>query len=296
MSPLFHEPEENPEEAFRDCEGARARSFDRAFDPVPDDERLLDLLVDGELNLEERRELFARLDLRPENWKRCALAFLEDQALRGDLKSVLRAKLLASVLPTRLQNETEIAPVTPLVQSAPVASYRQTSRSRPYYALAAGVLVAFTFGVASRNFWPIGQSSDPGVSTDPTTSTGVGPAFVQSHAQVGTPQSPVGAGPDSSPPPQLVSDGLTGALTWEGEGPHQSRMEIPVFAGPGFDEHWVENQPSPFPENLRRSLELRGLEVQQVRRLVPIDLSDGRRVLVPVDQVEVRVKGTRSYQ
>src|SRR5262245_44335403 len=48
---------------------------------------LLDRLVDGELDGEERRKLLARLDATPDGWKRCALAFLEAQAWREVLKA-----------------------------------------------------------------------------------------------------------------------------------------------------------------------------------------------------------------
>jgi hypothetical protein len=48
---------------------------------------LLDRLVDGELDGEERRNLLVHLDVTPDGWKRCALAFLEAQAWREVLKA-----------------------------------------------------------------------------------------------------------------------------------------------------------------------------------------------------------------
>ena len=57
----------------------------RVLGQNPDDPRLLDLLVDGELTPGERRELLTRLDEQPEGWRRCALAFLEAQAWQQDL-------------------------------------------------------------------------------------------------------------------------------------------------------------------------------------------------------------------
>ena len=47
---------------------------ERVFDP-----RIFDRLVDGELSEAERRELLQMLDRRPDGWRRCALAFLEQQ-------------------------------------------------------------------------------------------------------------------------------------------------------------------------------------------------------------------------
>src|SRR5262245_31691950 len=46
------------------------------------DEALIDLLVDGELGEEERRELLRRLDEVPGGWRRCAFSFLEAQVWR----------------------------------------------------------------------------------------------------------------------------------------------------------------------------------------------------------------------
>ena len=46
------------------------------------DPALLDRLVDGELNEAERASLLRAIDLQPDAWKRCALAFLEAQSWR----------------------------------------------------------------------------------------------------------------------------------------------------------------------------------------------------------------------
>src|SRR5690242_10805193 len=63
--------------------------------PVLPDQRVFELLVDGELDEVRRRELLSRLDNMPDGWKSCALAFLEAQALRA----VLRAPAVGSAAP-----------------------------------------------------------------------------------------------------------------------------------------------------------------------------------------------------
>ena len=50
----------------------------------------LDLLAEGELSAEKRRDLFRRLDEHPTQWKECALAVLETQAVRSSLEHSLR--------------------------------------------------------------------------------------------------------------------------------------------------------------------------------------------------------------
>ncbi len=62
-----------------------------------DDRRVLDRLVDGELGVDERRELLAALDDEPGGWRRCALAFLEAQAWRWQLGRMAGEPLVAQV-------------------------------------------------------------------------------------------------------------------------------------------------------------------------------------------------------
>ncbi|MEX0714030.1 MAG: hypothetical protein WD278_16955, partial [Pirellulales bacterium] len=55
-------------------------------EPEPlDQQRLLDLLVDGELDEPRRREVLSWCQRDPEGWRRCALAFLEGQSWRQEL-------------------------------------------------------------------------------------------------------------------------------------------------------------------------------------------------------------------
>ncbi len=51
---------------------------------------LLDRLVDGELPDGDYCTLIHRLDDSPDGWRRCALSFLEQQALQRDLKQMLK--------------------------------------------------------------------------------------------------------------------------------------------------------------------------------------------------------------
>ncbi len=55
---------------------------------IANDDILLDRLVDGELPADERRALLQSLDSRPDGWRRCALAFLEAQSWRSELRTV----------------------------------------------------------------------------------------------------------------------------------------------------------------------------------------------------------------
>jgi hypothetical protein len=96
--------------------------------PEPDLGRLIDRLVDDELDPAARRDLLARLDSVPGGWRRCACAFLEAQAWR------------AAVAPTGHEG----APP----ESPPARPWRRALRT------AAGVLAAFALGWAARSETP----------------------------------------------------------------------------------------------------------------------------------------------
>ena len=52
---------------------------------ISEDDHLIDMLVDGELEPAQRRDLLSRLDSEPQGWRRCAMAFLESQAFSEDI-------------------------------------------------------------------------------------------------------------------------------------------------------------------------------------------------------------------
>ncbi len=103
--------------------------------PSPIDDVHLDRLVDGHLAGADRRGLLLALDRDPDGWRRCALAFLEDQAWRQAL----------AVAPRPSAGLIEVAVTAP---PRPRRSPRRLS-------LAAGVIAAtfaagFAVGGASR--------------------------------------------------------------------------------------------------------------------------------------------------
>jgi hypothetical protein len=104
------------------------------------DDRLLDLLVDGELDDGRRAELFRALDADPQGWKRCALTFLEAQAWGDGLQTAARpAAAPRSVTSRRL----------PVV--------------RRFASIAAAIVVAFLTGLIARDAArPQSYARDPG--------------------------------------------------------------------------------------------------------------------------------------
>lgn len=241
------------------------------------EERLLDLLVDSELGPSERREVLAWCQREPEGWRRCALAFLEAQTWGAELGGLVRGA----------------APVEPVV-SAP---HRQAWNLRSFgwpLAMAASFLLAFMLGLAIRGAPGPGaapQLADP----RPAAETDVAQGRVPLPA--GAADVPEAAN-ESAPRPDAAQErwGNVTLVVDDDEGGVAEEISLPVVESPSLDERWLGSHPSAIPADVRRALERLGHRVRQQRQLVPFDLEDGRRLIVPVDEVEVHPVGNRSYQ
>lgn len=98
----------------------------------------LSRLVDGELAPTEYRALLQTLDADPQRWRECALAFLEAQAMSGEL-SALRGEYLA-----------------PPAQPAPAAASKASSWWGTLLAMGASFALALPLGG-----WLLGHSDSP---------------------------------------------------------------------------------------------------------------------------------------
>ena len=67
--------------------------------------------------------------------------------------------------------------------------------------------------------------------------------------------------------------------------------DVPLLAGPGLDDGWLQAQPPPISEYDEAVLARHGYQVDQQRRLFSATLIDGRRVTVPIDQVQIVYTG-----
>lgn len=226
---------------------------------------LLDRLVDGELPAAERREVLARLDDEPHGWRRLALAFVESQTWRRELTALADGALLGNC-PT----STAMAPAA--------ATSPASSRWSKWLAMAAAVLLAFAGGVAVR---------DRGLPAW----AGFG-APTEDWAWTGTERSrPASESPDMG---QVVSaDGPPRLTLYNAAG---QPIELPLLeASQAGAELW--QQPAELvPRNVREALRRSGYEIEQQRQLLPFDLHDGRRIVVPVDSIDLRFDGEPEWQ
>ena len=233
-----------------------------------DDARVLDRLVDGELSQDQRRELLAALDDEPGAWRRCALVFLEAQSWRWQLGQVAAEPIVAQLAATKSAEKSPLPRAT-----------RGTFWSA-CLAIAASLLVAFGLGtrfpLTSEQPIAVKQASDAAPVTDAVEAARVEPAKELSPATEG-----------ESPWETLT---LTLADATGGSDP-RDKFEVRargVDTDEGSLEKLLAGEDSTLASALIQRLEDEGWKVTRERHFLPVDLSDGRRMVVPVEQVDVR--------
>jgi hypothetical protein len=83
-----------------------------------------------------------------------------------------------------------------------------------------------------------------------------------------------------------------GTLTLEVEDHGRQRtLQVPVIEGPKIDRRWLLEQPPALRASVVQALERRGYTVEAHRQLVTVNLKDGRKLILPVDEVDVRFAG-----
>jgi hypothetical protein len=235
------------------------------------DDRSFDRLVDGELSEEKRRELLVGLENEPGGWRRCALAFLEAQCWR---QSVGQTLLVARGSQERLPHPT----AADGTRSVPAAVKRSPwpGRLAAALAMAASFLLALGLGSLAQR----ARFAQPGLSDGGQVASA-------------TP-GPQSAGPIAAPSQGMAPGSQRLVTVSYGQGPGTS-FNLPAVERGNVDEQWLRSVPRAIPDDVLQALVRTGHQVQQRRELVPVPLQDGRRLLVPVDRVEVHYVGNRTY-
>ena len=247
-------------------------------------DNLLDLLVDGELGADEYRALLDRLGQEPDGWRRCALAFLEAQALRCEMG----------------EKPVEACRERPLWRSAPDADPRNAAEGVPYrrewlrrrivhshlslLGMAASFLVAFGIGWLARPLW--GTAAGPAGYVAVEQAPGMMPAVATQDTDA------EGASNAGLPPPwEMVTLSVPEAGKPEGRS-----IRLPAIERQRVDESWFDALPKAVSPAVLQALRRSGHEVRQRRELLPVPMNDGRQLIVPVDQVDVRYVGAKAFQ
>lgn len=243
------------------------------------DGALFDLLADGELDPARRNELLLSLDEVPGGWRRCALAFLEAQAWRSDLRTAVAAPAATDSRPA-----TAVA-----LARSPFA------RAGHLGVVALALLIAFGTGWLTR---PVGEGSGETGAGDRARVTPVHVAQSESISDKGPEQGSDETSPEAdNNAPQLASAlRMTGVLMLQVDDHGQTReVQVPILNASGIDVRRLLEQAPAVRSAAVQALERRGHKVETHRQILTVDLKDGRKLLVPIDQVDVHF-ANRVYQ
>lgn len=234
-----------------------------------DSARVLDRLVDGELGPQERRQLLACFDDEPGAWRSCALAFLESQSWRWQL--------------TRVASEPILAQVTQ-ADRKPVGTTRLGWM--PWLAVAASLLVAFALGTQLRR-GPLVGTSEPlvtqrdAVHPEPQQELAANDRGNNNRGNEATAPdlaSPTSAQPESSDFPRTLTLKPL-------DGDEDRTIELPIVDS---DALLADNDDAALSQSLLQQFERDGFRVKRQQRYWPVELPDGRQVVVPVEEVSIR--------
>ena len=237
--------------------------------------RQLERLVDGEISEAERRALLVRLDDEPEGWRQCALAFLEAQCFREALAPLGRSEGRAEV------EATEPGAKVSAGAGARAGAWRRSPRLQVMIkalAMAASFMVALGLG-----WWWHGEGAAPQVAQSGTSANG-SPTDPTKRDQF--PAAAMAGSPAADGSPwRMVTLSVPGT-----EPGQRQAIRVPAVERNAIDGAWLNGLPG-LPPDVLQALRRTGHQVQQSRQLVPVPLEDGRRLVVPVDQFEVRYVG-----
>jgi hypothetical protein len=242
------------------------------INPLNDD--LIDQIVDGSLTPTQLRGAIDLLDREPDGWKRCALAFLEDHCWRESL---------------RLVGEPKSTSFTAELTSFTPSNVHPSRIRRPWLARAVAVsAVAASFALG----W-LGHQARSRPLPDETIAARSRESVTKPQASSQA-ESPAMSADDAPGPKHLATVNPREQVTTVARlrvGSADSTNALPILAGPGINTEWLKNQPPPVSQYGQAVLQQHGYQVDQRRRLISATLADGRRVTVPIDQVQIRYTG-----
>jgi hypothetical protein len=261
--------------------------FDENIPPATP-EHQLDRLVDGELSEVDRRSMLLKLEHEPEGWRRCALAFLEAQCWKAELGHIAAPATSERVQSTAVRPESGS-------QSEP-GQRRQSWRQ--YLAttltMAASFLLALVVGMGLRGNWSGGlPHSHDGSVVD-----------VKEEFPLGSrdPMQPSTAAVIPASQALHQADNTAASGGWEmvtlaGDKSSDGRAEtfrVPAQRRDALDPNMLEQMPDLVSPDMQQAFEQLGHRILQQREIVPVQMNDGRRLMVPVDHVEIHYVGRPS--
>jgi len=270
----------------------------RSDDPTVD-EQSIDDLVAGQLTRERYREVIRALDAEPSKWRDCALAFLEDQALRAELRELAKGTIdwrgdplnqpVHQLVPVHLP-----VPIHQPVQTNGSLKAANSGNSDAARAVASGTATTSAMvavATQERAAYALPRFSSHLFSTAALlmvsfTVGWLGSELLAERERVAVPKIGTVANSNSASAPASRS-------------PNAARL-LPMQPPP-MQPQFVLEQPGQFmpldheiPQSIRE-LERRGrVHVESQEGLVPQRMSDGSTVFIPVQEVRV-IPATLSF-
>lgn len=220
------------------------------------DDLLLERLVDGELTEAEYRNLLAELDQRHDGWRRCAMAFLEDQAWGRELRGVRRQLDEPIVRPTRISRIRWAWNFGGFLTLACAASFLLM------YLLATSVIQFRNSQVAPKGDL---VARAPANGKSDTVLADSSPAE-NANMSVG----------------EYVVDGPSG------------RIQMPIYPANDPRAGMVMDERASMPVEFMRDVQRSGYEVERQRQWA-IGEDAGNSVLVPIEELQIRPISGQSF-
>jgi hypothetical protein len=247
----------------------------------------LDRLVDDELDDAERQALLLRLEADLANWRDCALAFLEAQSWRKSMRTLLPA------VPADRTIRAIANPPTVVSRSPEVARIAPRGRLPATALITVGLLLAFVSGLGLGTSWS--REAAP-LNDDRQIS-----ARQTGGLPHGTSVPSRDDGTDPIPTEQTVGRTADEALAMRTGPPTDidrrdfEQSDAPVATLSPQEQAWLRQVSQPLSDYSKQQFERNGYRVREERRLVSVELADGRQVTLPINVVDLQYVGHRLY-
>lgn len=240
----------------------------------------IELLAEGELSSDQRRQLIDDVDSEPTRWREVAFALMEQKRMHAAVRAVIS------------EDRADAPKRESAVASSPDRGRKTLIESLGrVIGLAAVFLAVFSFGLAAgRNqAWrQAGASTSSLPVTQDLTAAASGAASVSTTPVLAHVDAQRGIGNE-----QAVNNqqGIVGYVHW------QSRVGItrlPVFDG-SASEQWLAANPPRIDERLARVLARSGWQVTPARRLVSMQFDSGDTFTIPIDDLTYQYVGQQVF-
>lgn len=260
-----------------------------------DDDRVYDLLVDGELDNDRRRALLGSLDEKPGGWRRCALAFLEAQSWGQEFRSLSDQLGFSSK-----EADKSVTSVSSSAKSVPGKSsskqkpLRKMGKTGTILGMAASFLLAMGISSLMRDIYPGGLPNNIGIVPLTDTASMLTPNLNQikppTFSGLSDRVGPLGLDRGNAKELHVVS------LSGRDPGGKTHSFGLPAVSQENLNEQWLKEMPTAIPDGVVQSFQQAGHDVKTTRQLIPFQMKDGRKLIIPVDQVDVRYSSDPYYQ